>query len=135
VPRPVAAAYHRSGAAYTADLVTARIPGAEPLIAHVARRPLPAAVWRDLGRCIRRFHDAGVCHADLNVHNLLLDREDTPWLLDFDRGRVRAPGGWRRDNLDRFLRSLRKTRSERPGVHVAPADWQTLLEGYGQTSA
>jgi len=110
-------------------------PHAEPLAAHVARAALPADVWRDLGRCVRRFHDAGVCHADLNVHNLLLDDERRPWLLDFDRGRVRPPGGWRRDNLDRFLRSLRKLRTEQPDVHIQPADWQALLDGYGQTSA
>mgnify|MGYP001548599691 FL=1 len=135
VPRPVAAAYRRRGASYTADLLTVRIPGAEPLAAHVARAALPADVWRDLGRCVRRFHDAGVCHADLNVHNLLLDEARRPWLLDFDRGRVRPPGGWRRENLDRFLRSLRKLLTEQPGVHIQPADWQALLDGYGQTSA
>ncbi len=31
--------------------------------------------WIAIGRCIRRFHDSGVCHADLNAHNILLERE------------------------------------------------------------
>lgn len=135
VPRPVAAGYRRRGLTYVADLITARIPAAEPLAAHVARGPLGAATWRGLGHCVRRFHDAGVFHADLNVHNLLLDDSLEPWLLDFDRGRLRAPGGWRRANLDRFLRSLRKLRAERPGVHIARADWEALLDGYGQMPA
>jgi len=135
VPRPVAAAYRRQGATYTADLITARIPGAQPLVAHLARGPVPADAWRRLGRCIRRFHDAGVFHADLNVHNLLLDESSRPWLLDFDRGRMRQPGGWRRANLDRFARSLRKAKAMNDAVHVAPADWSALLTGYGQMPA
>lgn len=135
VPRPVAAAYRRRGLTYAADLITARIPGAQPLAAHLARGPIPADTWRRLGHCIRRFHDAGVFHADLNVHNLLLDESSHPWLLDFDRGRIRQPGGWRRANLERFARSLRKTNATNDAVNVAPADWSALLSGYGQMPA
>jgi len=135
VPRPVAAAYRRRGLTYTADLITARIPGAEPLVAHLVRGPIPAESWRRLGRCIRRFHDAGVFHADLNVHNLLLDESSLPWLLDFDRGRMRPPGGWCRANLERFARSLRKTKASNDTVHVTSADWAALLAGYGQMPA
>lgn len=135
VPRPIAALYRRRGLVYTADLITARIPGAEPLAAHLARGALPVETWRGIGGCIRRFHDAGVFHADLTANNLLLDGEQSPWLLDFDRGRLRASGGWRRSNLDRFLRSLRKISGAGPGLHVEPADWQTLLAGYGPMPA
>jgi 3-deoxy-D-manno-octulosonic acid kinase len=132
VPRPVAARYVRRGARYSADLITARIADAEPLSARLAHGPLPPTVWRRLGRCVRAFHDAGVFHADLNAHNLLLDGAGTPWLLDFDRGRLRAPGPWRQRNLDRFLRSLEKIRAQRPGLHAGAEDWAALLEGYGR---
>jgi 3-deoxy-D-manno-octulosonic acid kinase len=132
VPRPIAARYRRRGVGYTADLMTARIPGAEPLSERLALSSLSQVAWRRIGQCLRRFHDAGVFHADLNAHNLLLDEQGTPWMIDFDRGRLRPPGAWRRRNLERFLRSLRKLESERPGIHADAEDWAALLEGYGE---
>lgn len=135
VPRPVAAHYDRAGAAYTADIITRRIPGASPLAEHLLTRALPDGGWRRIGACIRRFHDAGVCHEDLTTRNILLDGDGRPWLLDFDKGAVRRPGAWKQRNLDRFLRSLRKTCVEDAATQFAPANWESLLAGYGQMSA
>jgi len=135
VPRPIAAACRRRGAAYTADLITLRIPGALPLSHHLAEAALPERGWRRLGACVRRFHDAGVCHADLTAHNLLLDQAGHPWLLDFDRGRIRRPGRWRRSNLDRLLRSLNKISMENPTTQFAPGNWDMFLAGYDQNPA
>ena len=134
VPRPVAAHYERSGGTYSADLITRRIPGAFSLSTCLVKRALPDGGWRRIGACIRRFHDAGVCHADLNAHNILLDGDGRPWLLDFDKGSLRAPGPWRRRNLDRLLRSLRKISMEEAATQFAPANWESLLAGYGQIS-
>ena len=64
--------------------------------------------WAVAGRCIRRFHDAGVRHADLNANNIMLDGRGGAWLLDFDRGRVQRPGPWREQVLARLARSLEK---------------------------
>lgn len=135
VPRPVAAHYERSGATYAASLITRRIAGARPLSTRLSSGSLPEGAWRRIGACVRRFHEAGACHADLNAYNILLDDEDRPWLLDFDRGSLRAPGAWRRRNLDRLLRSLRKISAADATIRFAPADWDSLLTGYAQTSA
>ena len=105
--RPVAALYRRSGATYRADLLTVAIPDSRPLAALLEEHPDPA-VWHAIGACIRRFHDAGVCHADLNAHNVLLDAAGGVHLVDFDRGSIRAPGPWRAANLARLERSLAK---------------------------
>ena len=134
-PAPVAARYVRHGAWYTADLITTRIPGAEPLSGRLQRAPLDEAGWIGVGRCVRQFHDAGVFHADLTAHNLLIDTNDKPWLLDFDRGQLRHPGRWRRANMERFLRSLRKVSREVEGLHVRRRDWQVLVDAYDQISA
>lgn len=131
VPAPVAAAYWRSGMSYAADLITRRIPDARPLSDRLAAGPLAAHQWRAVGACIRRFHDAGLCHADLNAHNLLLDDAQRPWLLDFDRGRLRRPGSWRQANLARLYRSLKKIAATRPEVGFRPDDWTALMQGYG----
>jgi 3-deoxy-D-manno-octulosonic acid kinase len=111
VPRPVAARYLRSGLTYRGELVTERLPGAESLARRwlAGRAGLPD--WVAAGRCIRRFHDAGVQHADLNANNIMLDDSGGAWLLDFDRGRLRSPGAWRERSLARLGRSLRKISS------------------------
>lgn len=131
VPRPVAARYRRRGPVYTADLVTLRIPGAEPLSRRLARATAPADIWRRIGACVRRFHDAGVYHADLSAHNLLVDDAGTVHVLDFDRGRLRGDGGWKAANLARLERSLAKIRREDP--RTPRADWSALLAAYTRT--
>jgi 3-deoxy-D-manno-octulosonic acid kinase len=85
--------------------------------------------WSAVGRCLRRFHDAGVCHADLNAHNILLDEAGKPFLIDFDRGTRRGAGAWRGANLSRLRRSLDKL-SGADGFNLAA--WTALLEGYGR---
>ncbi len=130
VPRPVAARYQRDGLAYTADLITERIDGALPLSQRLVYDPLPPSTWRIIGAGLRRFHDAGACHSDLNAHNILLDNAACMYLVDFDRGRIRPPGRWREANLKRLQRSLNKISGTMPGVSVHADDWMALLEGY-----
>ncbi len=124
--RPVAARYARASFGYRADLVTLEIPQARTLAARLAEG-LGPVLWRRIGATIRAFHDAGVRHADLNAHNVLLDGAGEVHLIDFDRGTLAAPGGWRAANLERLHRSLNKL-----GGGAAPeAGWAALLEGYG----
>lgn len=132
VPRPVAARYLRSGAIYRADLLTARIPGAQPLSFLLESNQFSTEIWRLTGRLIRRFHDAGVCHADLNAHNILVDAAGELFLLDFDRGTIRRDGQWKQANLRRLKRSLDKISEAKPGINVSDSDWLRLLDGYRQ---
>ena len=108
VPAPVAAFYRRGPVTYAAQLLTERIVGARPLAELLSVGAMDDARWAAIGRCLRRFHDAGVQHADLNAQNILLDAEGEVWVLDFDRGRERPPGPWRERALLRLARSLAK---------------------------
>jgi 3-deoxy-D-manno-octulosonic acid kinase len=81
---------------------------------------------------VRRFHDLGVCHADLNVHNILLS-EDGVYLVDFDRCQLRGGGLWRDANLVRLRRSLEKLTWGLPPERFGEADWHGLLDGYRQS--
>ena len=108
VPAPVAARYRRGVVTYTGELVTRLLPDTESLAARWTAGRASRDDWERAGRCIRRFHDAGVQHADLNANNIMLDSGGGVWLLDFDRGRVREPGPWRERVLARLARSLEK---------------------------
>jgi 3-deoxy-D-manno-octulosonic acid kinase len=130
VPKPVAAFYRRAGMAYRCDLITQRIVNAQSLSAALARSPLSENTWRAIGTAIARLHSHGVDHADLNAHNILLDDEQAISVIDFDRGRLRAPGQWRLGNLRRLERSLAKISMSLPSDRFTPAVWQQLLAGY-----
>jgi 3-deoxy-D-manno-octulosonic acid kinase len=134
VPAPIGARYRRSGVTYTGDLITQRLIDGEPLSARLAQAVVPILHWIAIGRCIRRFHDCGVCHADLNAHNVLLGADDAVYLIDFDRGRLRKPGLWCDANLVRLRRSLEKVTYGLPDERFTEADWHGLLDGYRVSS-
>jgi 3-deoxy-D-manno-octulosonic acid kinase len=140
VPRPIAARVRRRGLIYRADLITERIAAAESLAQRLSLAPLDVNEWRAVGQCIRRFHAAGVYHADLNAHNVLLAPSGVH-LIDFDRGCLRAPGGWEAANLARLRRSLEKLARENQGFSFREEGWSELVAGYagnpsaGQSSA
>jgi len=108
VPRPVAARYRRDLLSYRGELVTGLLPDTESLAARWLGDRDRREDWEQAGRCIRRFHEAGVQHADLNANNIMLGATGGVWLLDFDRGRLRGPGDWREKVLARLARSLCK---------------------------
>ncbi len=132
-PAPVAARYVRRGLFYTADLITARVPGARTLAQCLASGALNADVAHAVGGVIARFHRAGIWHADLNAHNILFSTVGVH-LIDFDRGRVREPAAaWREGNLLRLRRSLLKLGAAAGGEdRFMSTVWQSLLDGYAQ---
>ncbi|HSM28986.1 MAG TPA: 3-deoxy-D-manno-octulosonic acid kinase [Thioalkalivibrio sp.] len=130
VPRPLTAALWTGGPFYRADLVTQRIPGAQPLDALLQQGRLARRTWQDVGRCVRRFHDAGYCHADLNSRNILVDAAQKIWLLDWDRGRRQRSGAWREANLRRLQRDLEKRRRLYEQWHYGDSDFAALRSAY-----
>jgi len=133
VPAPIAARYQRRGLSYTGDLITERLATVGSLAECLRTGALSILTWISIGRCIRRFHDLGVCHADLNAHNVLL-AEDQVYLVDFDRCQLRGAGLWRDGNLVRLRRSLEKITWGLPPERFGEADWHGLLDGYRQSS-
>lgn len=134
VPSPAVARYRHHGFLYTADIITRRIPDIQSLSVRLAEKPGNEEFWGSLGACIRRFHEAGVNHADLNAYNVQVDANDNFVLLDFDRGRLMAPGSWQQKNLGRLHRSLQKILKLDPRINYSDTNWQQLLEGYFQAS-
>jgi 3-deoxy-D-manno-octulosonic acid kinase len=135
VPIPIAACYRRRRWTYTADLLIQRIDGVRSLATLLQLGPLSLTAWIAIGRCVRVFHTAGVCHADLNAHNVLLDESAAVWLVDFDRGRLRRPGFWCDGNLVRLRRSIEKTVQPLPPDRFSESDWVSLLDGYFAAAA
>lgn len=131
VPRPLAAEVRRHGAFYSGDLMMARVEAAQTLSALLAEAADWAALdWTAIGTTIGRIHAQGFEHADLNAHNLLLDAANRVWVIDWDRGRRRAPGVWVESVLARLQRSLRKLFGARLDADDARAAWSRLLHAH-----
>ncbi len=131
VPHPVAARVVRQCCSYSADLMTLLLPDCHSLADRLAETSLSSELWAEIGATIRRFHDAGIDHADLNAHNILLQEGDSVYLIDFDKGRQRvAAASWKQGNLSRFHRSLMKIAGQ--GLHPTffDANWQVFLKAY-----
>lgn len=134
VPRPVAALCEHHGLISTGSIITARIPGARTLVdffpGNEASRVRGTDFWKIVGECVRRFHNAGVWHADLNARNILLDEHMHVFLIDFDRAHF-TPGkpvnGTR--NLERLKRSLKKLWPAAGSAELEAA-WLQLRAGY-----
>jgi tRNA A-37 threonylcarbamoyl transferase component Bud32 len=101
-------------------LVTRMVEGGQDLLVYLrsedgvrqlADPRTKRALIRSTARQVRKMHDAGVCHADLHVKNLLLAPAGRIFILDLDRAKVHGELGLSRRlaNLIRLGRSLEKT--------------------------
>jgi 3-deoxy-D-manno-octulosonic acid kinase len=130
VPMPLAARYEQQGRTYTADIITEYLPDTQTLAQRLDSGEISLTTWAAIGRCIRRFHDYGLCHADLNAHNILLRGDDEVFLIDFDRGTRRKPGLWCDANMARLRRSLDGLEDRRSERRFSDAQWQCLLAAW-----
>lgn len=134
VPRPVAALCEFHGVISKGAILTVRIPSAQTLAdvlpGNNDKWELDDGFWKRVGKCIRRFHDAGAWHADLNARNILLDAELQVFLIDFDRARF-TPGKavQGQGNLNRLKRSLLKLWPA-TALSEMEASWSQLEAGY-----
>jgi 3-deoxy-D-manno-octulosonic acid kinase len=133
-PSVVATRYCRHGLFYTADLITRFIEDAPTLAECLAAGRLDGELAEEVGALVARFHRAGIWHADLNAHNVLVATGQL-YLIDFDRGQLRPPARtWQRANLRRLRRSLLKLGAAAQGEAVFEQNiWQPLLYRYGRT--
>lgn len=130
-PKPIAYRVKKLGLTYQADILTERIADAQDLVAILSKKSVSEELWRKIGICIKAFHQHGIYHHDLNVHNILIDKDEKVWLIDFDRGEQRQPNqSWQQANIDRLLRSFNKEKSKLPIFHWQETNWKILVESY-----
>ncbi len=136
ISKPFAARVYRGSLSYQAALITHEIEGSNSLGEVLKNSDIPAIAWQHVGATIRRFHDLGVFHADLNANNILLKGTERAYLIDFDKGSIRNSENnkWKQQNLDRLKRSLIKLKGTISGFHYDDESWAYLLAGYNSAT-
>jgi len=120
------------------EIATREVEGARTLAEALDQEADRAAVGRLLettARLLRRFHDAGFLHRDLNAHNIIFAPGGEAMIVDLDGGRLMAKVSprLRLRNLARLYRSLHKL-GVAPRV-VSDADWLRFFEAYASGEA
>ena len=131
---PVAARLIPGRRFYKADLITQRIEGARSWQDWMFDSDLPGDYWVSLGKLLRRFHNVGLYHHDLNIRNIMRHEDGRLWLIDFDQAEIRKPGGWQRANLARMKRSIHKLEKQGKEMHFTPSHWGQLMQGYASAA-
>jgi len=131
VPTPIAANVKRCGFLYQADILSEKIPDATDLVDLLQQRQLTKYEYLNIGKEIKKLHQAQVNHTDLNIHNILLDKNGRVWIIDFDKCYQQVGDTWKENNLQRLLRSFRKELKKR-SIHWCEADWQSLVASYNK---
>jgi 3-deoxy-D-manno-octulosonic acid kinase len=129
VPRPIAARVVKKSLCYQADLLSEKIPNAQDLVTILQQRVLTESEYKAVAEQIKKMHLAQVNHTDLNIHNILLDKQGKVWLIDFDKCYLQGGENWKEGNLQRLLRSFNKELNKRQ-IKWNEADWNHLVKAY-----
>lgn len=132
VPEPAAIKIQRLGVFCRMDILLKEIKDARNLVEVLRFETIKEDVWRDIGRTIQSLHQINFFHADLNAHNILLDKNNKVWLVDFDKSCFMNlfPWIWKKQNLGRLHRSLSKEKACNATFYFENAAWGNLLLGY-----
>ncbi|WP_299263599.1 3-deoxy-D-manno-octulosonic acid kinase [uncultured Psychrosphaera sp.] len=143
VPNPIAAMVTKvAGLWCRNDILIEKIANAKDGFHWLLTEDLSDEVWQNIGATIKLFHQARVCHNDLNIHNIMIDKSGKVFLIDFDRCEFREPEFnapaifWQQANLNRLLRSLNKEKDKAVNnnkeFHFNDSKWQQFLLGYAK---
>ncbi|MDR9828546.1 3-deoxy-D-manno-octulosonic acid kinase [Vibrio sp. FNV 38] len=133
VPAAVAAKVTVRGLSYQADILVEKIAGAKDLFTLLGEKELSDEYFKSIGQEIKKMHEAGVNHTDLNIHNLLIDGNHKVWIIDFDKCHFSTGEHWKKNNLKRLFRSFEKE-GKRGAIQYQPSQLHALRFGYGNSA-
>lgn len=139
-PRVLVGVMYPSFLVHRADVATERVDGTD-LFTMFFREDPPQGeprreIFRAVGTLVRKLHNAGFVHPDLQLRNVLVSAAASrlppaAWLLDVDTCRPISPRDQerRRANLARFERSWAKWNALQ-GTHLTDDDLAAFMDCY-----
>jgi len=117
------------------EIATREVEGARTLaeaLDQATDRESAGTLLEAAARLLRRFHDAGFLHRDLNAQNIIFAPGGEAMIVDLDGARLlpKVSPRQRLNNLARLYRSLHKL-GVAPRV-VSDEDWRRFFEAYAR---
>lgn len=129
VPKPVAAKASRKGLFYRSDIMVEKINNSIDLCHLLTQQEVSTEIYKNIGLEIKKMHQAGVNHTDLNIHNILIDNNAKVWIIDFDKCSISPGHKWKSGNIARLYRSFKKELTNK-NIHFQESNWEYLLKAY-----
>ena len=127
VPRPIAAQVIRNGILYQGNILTQRIPNSLSFYEAIKSGKTSEQLNNAIGKTIRKFHGSNLYHSDLNTKNILISNRKEIFIIDFDKCRIRPGNHWKKRNLNRLDRSIKKLE---PCNNTTKQISQEIRDGY-----
>tara|TARA_B110000008_G_scaffold43690_1_gene41336 strand:+ start:1099 stop:1782 length:684 start_codon:yes stop_codon:yes gene_type:complete len=84
VPKPAALQVIRGRFTYTCDLITCKIKNIGTLHDFIMNKKMTSELWNSLELTLEKFFKENVYHSDLNAKNIIIDKKNKFYLVDFD---------------------------------------------------
>ena len=108
VPKAAALKVANGRFTYMADLITCKIENEGTLFDFVKNNKMNIDLWNKLSITLEKFCNENVYHSDLNSKNIIIDKDNNIFLLDFDNSYFFYNKKLFNKSLTRLERSLNK---------------------------
>lgn len=110
VPTPIIARQATNLISVKQQIVIERLVGFNDLSYVLSNRNLSEEEYIQIGKCIKKFFEAGVLHTDLNIRNILINDKLEVYVIDFDKCFLleKLSDNKKQSMLDRLKRSFNK---------------------------
>ena len=111
VPKAAALQVITNRFTYKADLITCKIENEGTLYEFIKNNKMTKALWNALSTTIEKFYQENVYHSDLNAKNIIIDKDNNFFLLDFDNSYFFYDKKLFTKSMFRLERSLKKIKN------------------------
>jgi len=111
VPKAAALQVITNHFTYKADLITCKIENEGTLYEFIKDNKMTKALWNALSTTIEKFYQENVYHSDLNAKNIIIDKDNNFFLLDFDNSYFFYDKKLFTKSMFRLERSLKKIKN------------------------
>ena len=111
VPKAAALQVITNRFTYKADLITCKIENEGTLYEFIKNNKMTKVLWNSLGTTIEKFYQENVYHSDLNAKNIIIDKDNNFFLLDFDNSYFFYDKKLFTKSMFRLERSLKKIKN------------------------
>tara|TARA_B100001758_G_C18416756_1_gene620730 strand:+ start:5318 stop:6007 length:690 start_codon:yes stop_codon:yes gene_type:complete len=108
VPKPVALQIIREKFFYKANIITCKIENEGTLYEFIKSKKMNKKLWSNLYKTLNNFYLQNVYHSDLNSKNIIIDKKNNIYLIDFDKSYFFQNKKLFFKSLKRLDRSLKK---------------------------